>query len=239
LRFLPRIGYYQRMMKARGLLIFLFLASLGLIQAQEIMTAEKYLAAVGERYAQIKDYEAKIVIATAKAELFGVVMHRNPGLLRIDFTKPEGQTIVYNGEVLTVYLPEYRAVLSQTVDGDGKSSAASLASAQGLVLLQRNYAPAFKTGPDPVVLEEGSAELVVFIALTRRSLSEGFRTLTLAISPDTLLIRRIVGETIADESVRFDFSDIKLDQGIPEARFLYDSPASANLYNNFLFKDAN
>jgi len=225
------------MMKARGLLFFLFLGSMGLVQAQEIMTAEKYLAAVGERYAQIKDYEAKIVITTMKSEMFGVVQHRNPGLLRIDFTKPEEQTIVYNGEVLTVYLPEYRAVLSQTVDA--KSPGASLASAQGLVLLQRNYAPAFKTGPDPVVLEEGSAELVVFIALTRRSLSEGFRTLTLAISPDTLLIRRIVGQTIADESVRFDFSDIKLDQGIPEARFLYDSPASANLYNNFLFKDAN
>jgi hypothetical protein len=46
-----------------------------------------------------------------------------------------------------------------------------------------------------------------------------------------------VGRTIADESLAFDFTEIKLDQGIPEARFAYDSPASANLYNNFLFKD--
>ncbi len=227
------------MKKVGGMLFVLVLWSVGLVPAQEIMTAEKYLASVGERYALIKDYEAKLVITTTKSEMFGTIFHRNPGLLRIDFTKPEAQTIVYNGEVLTVYLPEYRAVLSQTVEGDGKSTAASLASAQGLVLLQRNYAPAFKTGPDPVALEEGSDEMVVTIVLTRRSLSEGFRELTLAVATDTLLIRRIEGKTVADEPVRFDFTAIKLDQGIPEARFLYDSPASANLYNNFLFKDAN
>jgi len=36
----------------------------------------------------------------------------------------------------------------------------------------------------------------------------------------------------------FNFTDIKLNQGIAETVLIYDSPASANLYNNFLFKDA-
>jgi outer membrane lipoprotein-sorting protein len=79
--------------------------------------------------------------------------------------------------------------------------------------------------------------MVVKIRLTRRSSSEGYREIILNVDPATRLIRRIEGRTIADSLVRFDFSRIQINQGIPEGRFLYDSPASANLYNNFLFRD--
>jgi outer membrane lipoprotein-sorting protein len=79
--------------------------------------------------------------------------------------------------------------------------------------------------------------MVVKLRLYRRSVSEGFREIILDINPDSRLIRRMEGRTIADGLVRFDFLDIKINQGIPEQRFLYDSPASANNYNNFLFRD--
>jgi len=88
-----------------------------------------------------------------------------------------------------------------------------------------------------VPLEANSRENVVKLRLTRRSVSEGFREIILSINPDTKLIRRIEGRTISDTEVRFDFLNIRLNQGIPEMRFIYDSPASANLYNNFLFKE--
>jgi outer membrane lipoprotein-sorting protein len=78
---------------------------------------------------------------------------------------------------------------------------------------------------------------VVKLRLTRRSVVEGFREIVLSIDPETLLIRRIEGRTIADALVRFDFSNIKTNLGIPEGRFIYDSPASANVYNNFMFKE--
>jgi outer membrane lipoprotein-sorting protein len=81
--------------------------------------------------------------------------------------------------------------------------------------------------------------MVVKLRLARRSVSEGFREIILNVNPTTRLIRRIEGRTIADVLVRFDFSNIKVNQGIPEQRFIYDSPASANNYNNFLFRDAN
>jgi outer membrane lipoprotein-sorting protein len=218
-------------------LVALLLSGALSLQAQEILTADRFLAQVGDRYAAIKDYQAKIVIRSSNAEMKGTIIHKSPKLLRIDFTQPEEQVIAFNGDVLTVYLPEYRAVLSQSVASNSEASAASLASAQGLSMLRRNYASAYATGPDPVPLEEGSSELVIKLVLTRRSLSEGFREIKLSVSATTNLIRRIDGRTIADEFVMFDFTDIKLDQGIPEARFAYDSPASANLFNNFLFKD--
>jgi len=208
------------------------------VGAQEILTADRYLADVAERYATIKDYQAKILITTTKASMKGTLIHKSPSLLRIDFSQPMDQVISYNGEELTVYIPEYRAVLSQNVGTTSSGAAgASLASSKGLSILRRNYSVAYDSGPGELPLEEGSTEPVIRLSLTRKSVAEGFRSLTLSISPATNLIRRIEGQTIADESVRFDFTDIILDQGIPEARFVYDSPASANRYNNFLFKE--
>jgi outer membrane lipoprotein-sorting protein len=221
-----------------GIAIFLLLIeSLCLLYSQEIITAERYLEMVSEQYSGMKDYEARIGIRSGSTDMSGTVSHLVPSFLRIDFTTPAEQVIVFNGEQLTIYLPEYRAILNQSVTQNHRASGASLATAQGLILLRRNFVPAFVTGPVPQALDTNSNEQVVKLRLTRRSVSEGFREIILSINPDTRLIRRIEGRTIADGLVRFDFSNIKINQGIPEQRFIYDSPASANMYNNFLFRD--
>jgi outer membrane lipoprotein-sorting protein len=203
--------------------------------AQEIVTAERYLETVSERYGGIRDYEARIVIRSGSSEMTGNVSYLSPSFLRIDFTRPAEQVIVFNGELLTVYLPEYRAVLNQTITPSRRG--ASMATSQGLILLKRNYVASFVSSPDPVRLDESSTEEVVKLRLSRRSISEGFREIILSISPSSKLIRRIEGRTIADVNVRFDFTNIRTNVGIPELRFLYDSPASAYMYNNFLFRD--
>jgi outer membrane lipoprotein-sorting protein len=209
------------------------------LRAQEIVTAERYLESVSGFYGGIRDYEARVAIRADSAEMRGNLSFLSPSFLRIDFTEPAEQVIVFNGELLTVYLPGQRAVLSQNITPSRQpgASGASLASAQGLILLRRNYIPSFVSGPSPVPLEEGSAEQVVQLRLTRRSISEGFREIILSVDPDTLLIRRIEGRTIAEGRIRFDFFEVRTNLGIPEGRFIYDSPASANLYNNFLFRD--
>ena len=207
--------------------------------SQEIITAENYLKMVSERYGSIKDYEAHIVIRSGNNEMIGNVSYLSPSFLRIDFTRPADQVIVFNGELLTVYLPEYRAVLNQSITPGRRpaSSGASLASAQGLALLSRNYVSSFVTGPEPVPLEANSQERVVKLRLARRNISEGFREIILSVNPDSRTIRRIEGRTIADGQVQFDFSNIRTNLGIPEMRFIYDSPASAYMYNNFLFRE--
>jgi outer membrane lipoprotein-sorting protein len=223
-------------MKLRLFLIFLLFVIGFPAFSQEIVTAERYLELVSERYAVIRDYEANIAILSGTNEMYGKVSHLAPAFLRLDFTRPMDQVIVFNGDLLTVYLPEYRMVLNQSIT-QNRRSGAGLASAQGLALLRRNYVPAFVTGPEPVPLDANSSERVVKLRLTRRSISEGFREIIVSVNPDTRLIRRLEGRTIAEGLVRFDFTNVRINQGIPELRFIYDSPASANVYNNFLFKD--
>jgi outer membrane lipoprotein-sorting protein len=205
--------------------------------AQEIITAERYLESVSERYAGIRDYEARILIRSGRSEMAGNLSYLSPHFMRIDFSRPAEQVIMFNGDNLTVYLPEFRATLSQSINRRSGSSGASLASAQGLVLLRRNYVPAYVSGPEPVALDAGSQERVVQLRLTRRFVSEGFREIILSIDPATRLIRRIEGRTIADVLVQFDFSNIRTNVGVPEIRFDYVAPSSANIYNNFLFRE--
>ncbi|MDR1216261.1 MAG: outer-membrane lipoprotein carrier protein LolA [Treponema sp.] len=199
---------------------------------QEIVTASRYMEMVSERYSGMRDYEAKISIQSGSSTMAGTVSYLIPSFLRIDFTTPAEQVIVFNGDQLTLYLPEYRAVLNQEVASGG----AGLATGGGLTLMRRNYVPSYVTGPNPSPLE-GSDESVVKLRLSRRAGAESFREIILSINPDTKLIRRMEGTTLGGSVIRFDFTNIRSNIGISEQRFIYDSPGSANIYNNFLFRD--
>jgi len=224
------------------LLVLLALAPVA-ATTQEIVTAEQYFNQVSERYGQVDDYECSISIAVGKRVMKGLLSFKSPSLLRIDFREPPDQVIAFDGQTLTVYIPELRAILSQTASdrpsAGGAAGGASLASREGLKMMKRSYTVAFESSPAPQPLDAGSAEQAVCLVLNRRTVAEGFKTIKLYVSPDTKLIRRIRGWTLGGEEIGFDFTGVRTNQGIPAARFVYDSPASANVYNNFLFKSDN
>jgi len=225
----------------RGIFLFsILIFSSAFLSAQQVITAERYLEMVSENYGSIVDYEANIAIRSGNTEMAGNISYLSPSFIRIDFTRPAEQVIVFNNETLTVFLPEFRTVLSQDISQARRTGTggAGLATAQGLSLLRRNYVPSFLTGPNPEPLDSGSSEMVIRLRLTRRVVSEGFREIILSINPETRLIRRMEGRTIIDGEVRFDFTNIRTNLGIPEQRFIYDAPPLANTYHNFLFRDS-
>jgi outer membrane lipoprotein-sorting protein len=221
------------MRKGLFLAFFVFFGGFCLF-SQEILTAGRYLEQVSERYSSIRTYVARISIQSGGTNMAGTVYAMMPNFLRIDFTSPAEQVIMYNGESLMIYLPGERAILSQAVQG--QQAGANIATARGLNLLRRNYAPAFVVGPSPVPIDPGSSEMVVKLRLVRRSMGEGFTEIILDISPDTQLIRRITGRTITDTTVRFDFSGVSLNTGIPERLFIFENPPASNIFNNFLLR---
>jgi len=205
--------------------------------AQDIVTAEQFFAKVSDKYAGVEDYEASIAISNAGQPMTGKLYFKSPSLLRIDFTQPPEQVIVFDGDRLVVYIPQYRAVLQQETGGAGLGAgAASLASREGLSMMKRNYTIAWESAPQASSLDQSNPEKVYKLLLSRKTVSEGFKTIRVSISESSLLIRRIEGWTVANERISFDFNSIRLNQSIPATRFIYDAPASANVYNNFLFQ---
>lgn len=224
-------------MKRISVLVCALFILASLAGAQEIVTAEQFFAKVSDRYAQVEDYEAAIVVTSTGQPMTGKLYFKSPTLLRIDFVQPPEQVIVFDGERLVVYIPQYRAVLQQETGSAGLGAGAvTLASREGLSMMKRNYTIAWEASPQQVPLDQGSGEMVYRLLLTRKTVSEGFKTIRISISDSSLLIRRIEGWTVANERIAFDLTSMKLNQNIPATRFLYDAPASANIYNNFLFQ---
>ncbi len=203
--------------------------------AQNITTASAYFKSVSEYYGTLKDYEVDFEIKMDKQETAGVLSFKAPDLLRMDYTNPKEQVIVFNGELLTVYLPNSDAILQQQVQDNG--SAVSLSTPQGLALLSRYYTVAYETGQNAEPLEEGSDEMVIKFILSRKSTAEAFRYIKVAVTASSNLIRRIEAVTPKGEEFIFNFYDYKLNQGITDQRFIYDAPPSANNINNFLFSE--
>lgn len=225
------------MTKRVKLVLFVLLMACHGVFSQAITTASDYFKTVSDYYASLKDYEADVEIVADKQEMSGKVSYKRPELLRIDFTKPQDQVIVFNGDQLTIYLPNLSSVLQQSVQTDSSNSAASLATSQGLALMRRYYMIGYEVGQAPVALEPGSNEMVMKLLLVRRNTTEAFRSIKLAVNPETKLIRRIEAVTSKGEVYTFNFIDYKINQDISEQRFIYEAPASANNYNNFLFAE--
>lgn len=209
-----------------------------------ILTARAFFQSVSEFYGTITDYEAKMGITTGSSSMEASVSFKRPNLLRIDFSNPATQVILFNGSQLTIYLPGSSAVLTQTVSSEANASTgANLATPQGLTLMDRYYSITYLSVKkimqldDPKTVENPSDEMVVKLKLERKNSTEGFRQIILSINPDTKLIRRVEAVTTANENFVFNFTEYALNQRIPDTRFIYDSPSSANTYSNFLFSE--
>lgn len=208
------------------------------VHSQELLTAPAFFDQVARRYGEIQNYTADITITTEDTLSRGTVSFLVPNRLRIDFEQPEGQILVSDGQQLQVYIPRFNVVLSQELrarDSGGEPDGAMMANPQGLALLRRNYSIAYLEGPAPVPLEEGSREMVTKLRLNWRTNTEGYRQLVLSITDD-LLIRRITGVTANFREVQFDFVNMDINPGIPESRFEYRGPSSANTFYGFLFE---
>jgi len=203
--------------------------------AQNITTASSYFKGVSDYYATLKTYEAEFDIEQGKLEMAGRFSYKAPDLLRLDFSNPEEQVFVYSSNMLTIYLPGSAAVLQQQVSSE--SDGASLATPQGLNLLNRYYTVAYENGQEAEPLDPESDEMVYKLMLYKRSTAEAFKTIKLCISSDTNLIRRVEATPNVGDPIIMNFFDYKLNQEISDQRFIYDAPSSANNYNNFLFSE--
>jgi outer membrane lipoprotein-sorting protein len=84
-----------------------------------------------------------------------------------------------------------------------------------------------------VPLDDKSRELVTKLKFQSLSV-DGFRRLEIAFDSN-LMIRRVTGSTGA-RTIMMDIRNVKTNQGLPDARFDYRPPASANVYRNFLYE---
>lgn len=211
-------------------LVFVLVSSLSF--AQEIVSAEKFFSALSSSFGAVKDYEGTVTITQGKNISHGKISYKTPYFLRIDFDDPQGQVVVFDGEKLTFFSPQYQVVLEQKYRKKSSAQIENLASSQGLTLLQRNYSVAYLTGPAAVPLDDGSREMVVKLKLTSHG-TTGFNQLIMSVKEST--IRRIEGTQANGDKITMDIANVRINQGVPDERFNYDPPPYANVISDWLF----
>ncbi len=201
-------------------------------QSTEIVSAEKFFANLSASFGAVKDYEANLTITQGKTVSRGRISYKSPTYLFIRFDDPANQVICFDGEQLTVYLPSEQVVLQQHYKKKSPAQIEALVTAQGLALMQRNYSVAYLTGPAPVPLDDGSREMVVKLHLVSRGTSSFSE---LIISVEESLVRRVEGTQANGDRVVMDFQNVRVNQGVPASRFVYDPPPYANVIQDWLF----
>jgi len=200
--------------------------------SQEMVSAEKFFAALSGSFGSVKDYEAAVTMVQGKTTSHGKISYKSPFYLRIDFDDPKGQVVVFDGEKLTFFSPQYEVVLEQKYKKKSAAQIEGLTTSQGLTLLQKSYSVAYLTGPAVVPLEDGSREMVTKLRLTSHG-TTGFSQLIISVKDN--LIRRIEGTQVNGDKITMDIANIRVNQGVPDERFKYDPPAYANVISDWLF----
>jgi len=217
------------------MIVFLLLLIAPVIGAQEVVSAEKFLQSVSDAFGKIKDLEATISWTQGKSGTWtGNLSYKNPVYLRIDFTSPRGQVLAMDAEQLTIYVPSYDVVMTQKFKRRSEGQLLDLMSAKGLSTLQRNFSVSYLSGPSMVPLEDGSREQVWKLKLTPTTASTGYKSMVISITKD-YLYRRIEGTRTDGESDSLDFTGVRVNQNLPDARFRYDPPPTANVIPDMLF----
>ncbi len=214
--------------------VTLLLAALA-AATQDIVTPTDFLDRASKKFSGIRDYQADVTITTEGEQdsMVGRLAYKSPNKIRIDFSKPREQVLDSNGETLLVYVPKYSYVLEQKLQKRSEASLALMASSRELAYLKTHYSAAYVVGPEPVPLDDGSREVVTKLKFQSLAV-DGFRRLEIAFDRN-LMIRRVTG-SLGARTLVMDIKNVRLNQGIPDARFDYDPPASANVYRNFLFE---
>lgn len=198
-----------------------------------VVTAASFFSQVSDKYATIDNYVANVTIKNGKTVQNGILRYRKPNFVRLDFFSPHGQFIIFANDMLTIYLPNMNVVLSQKAEGG--NSGASLGTAAGLSLMKRSYIISFEKDSRPHPLYEGSREMAIILSMDRRTGSEPFRRLRVMINPETYLIRRIEGTPVMGDDIAFDFSDYRINPGVPGSFFVFEAEHDTTVLNDFLY----
>jgi outer membrane lipoprotein-sorting protein len=216
----------------RAILLMLVLPCFAFSQASEMVSADKFFAALSASYGTVKDYEAAVSITQGKSASRGRLSYKSPLYLRIDYDDPPKQVFCFDGEKLTFYSPANDVVLEQKYKKKSSAQLEGLVSSQGLTLWQRNYSIGYLTGPTTVPLEEGSREMVTKLKLIAQG-ATGYKQMIVSVKDS--LVRRIEGTLTSGDKVVMDFANVRLNQGLPDSRFAYDSPPDAYVIQDWLF----
>jgi outer membrane lipoprotein carrier protein len=147
----------------------------------------------------------------------GRVWILKPGMMRWDYTKPERQTIIANGDTLWIYLPEDRQVIRDQIHHSLGTRTPALFLA-GQARLTELF-----TVTDPPTQDPGEARLLQ-LELVPKSETLPYTRVSLGIDPTSYLVKLVRVLDAMGNMTAMWFSDIDTETAVTPALFQFQVP---------------
>lgn len=213
--------------KKLSLIFFLLFICVNFAAAQNMQVLD-YFNQVSNTYAGISDYKALISMKVgSQSPLTGTIWTKGNKVL---INWRSGEVININNGKLIVYVAGNRVVLEQEMSG------LNAGSAEGLSLFRKYYKYSYydPDGYKFVPLDERSSEQVIKLRFDAKWGGLEYRSMVISFTRDNI-IRRIEATTFGGASYQFDFTNVQINQGIPDNQFNYKPAGDSHTVKNFIY----
>jgi len=177
-------------------------------------------------YGKRKDFSAAFAQRYTYAALgrteekSGTVEVKRPGLLRWEYLVPDKKLLVLDGQAFWQWAPEDNQVtVKRDVKGEQLSAAFTFLWGKGDLLAE--FTPAKVELEAQLPKGDG-------VELTPKSPGGSVQKIVFCVDAQGRVLASVVTDAQGNEN-RLVFSDAKIDQGLPDARFQFAPPAGANV----------
>jgi len=147
----------------------------------------------------------------------GAVSFRKPGRMRWEFTDPDKETIVSDGETLFSYDPDLNQVLETPLKQALKSSSAT-SFLLGIGNINHEFKAAFASPPTPTGL----------IDLNLDARTGGYK-IEVGLDPATYNLMTLTLTDQLGDVTKIDFTDVHDNVELPESTFAFTAPPGADI----------
>jgi outer membrane lipoprotein carrier protein len=156
-------------------------------------------------------------VGAPKRQRQGTVSFRKPGRMRWEFSDPEKQTIVSDGETLYSYDPDLNQVVETPLKHALKSSSAT-SFLLGIGNINRDFKAAFANPPTPT----GHVDLIL-------DAKTGGYKIEIGLDPSTYNLMTLTLTDQLGDVTKIAFSDVRDNVELPDSDFAFNAPAGADV----------
>jgi outer membrane lipoprotein carrier protein len=156
-------------------------------------------------------------VGAPKRQRQGTVSFRKPGRMRWEFSDPEKQTIVSDGEMLYSYDPDLNQVVETPLKHALKSSSAT-SFLLGIGNINRDFKAAFANPPTPT----GLVDLIL-------DAKTGGYKIEIGLDPSTYNLMTLTLTDQLGDVTKIAFSDVRDNVELPDSDFAFNAPAGADV----------
>ncbi len=195
----------------RGLLLFIILLFVVSVSAQD--KGKDFLDAIQKKYKSINDLSADFKQSTnGKASISGKIFFSKGNKLRLEL---KNSTIISNGTILWNYNKGQKKVVINSASGSDPSS---------FTIDKFLYDYPSKSG---VSLEkEDNHDVLVLVPQKDNDMN--FKKTKIIVNQDYLIIEVSI-ENLSGTFTNLQFSNYKLNQNLPESKFIFSPPEGTNI----------